>query len=324
MNGTPVFTSPLGSMLKQYIEYRRMCGYKFDRGEEAIRQFDAYVAASPIATDRLTKELVEGYITNRPGEKPKTQFLRASTVRCFGQYLVRCGIDAYVFPYGVLSVNKYDFVPHVFSTEEVASLIGAADLLSPHLRSPQRQIVIPMMLRLIYGCGLRISEAIKLRVEDVDIQNGVLLVRAAKFNKDRYVPMAQSLLNRCRSYAVRAALGSNVKSPFMPSPSRGFYCNGAINHAFRQCLAIAGMPHTDDGPNVHSLRHSFAVHNLMKWAAEDKDMNVMLPYLSAYMGHESLLGTERYLRMTMEMFPEIRNRIRTGCSWIMPEVSHDK
>jgi integrase/recombinase XerD len=58
----------------------------------------------------------------------------------------------------------------------------------------------------------------------------------------------------------------------------------------------------------------------VRWSREGKDINAMLPYLSAYMGHENLLGTERYLRMTVEIFPEMREHISAGCSWIIPEV----
>ncbi len=322
MTDMPVFTSPLGNLLEQYVAHRRMRGYNSTGSEHYIRQLDTYVAVSPMATDQLTKELVESFIARRPGEKPATQNHRVSTVRCLGKYLVRCGIDAYVLPNGVLSVGKYTFVPHVLSIEELVSLMAAADLLPYRASSPQRRIVIPMMLRLIYGCGLRISEAIRLRVEDVDLQTGVLHIRAAKFNKDRYVPIALSLLRRCQDYVARLALGSAASLPFLPSPRRGFYHKSTIGYAFRQCLVIAGIPHTDDGPTVHSLRHSFAVHNLVRWAKEGKDVNTLLPYLSSYMGHENLLGTERYLRLTVEMFPEMRDRIRTGCSWILPEVSY--
>jgi integrase/recombinase XerD len=322
MSSMPVFISPLGRLIEQYIEYRRMRGYKSAVGEDEIRQFDVYAATSPIATNRLTKELVEAYIAHRPGEKEATQSHRVSAVRCFGKYLIRCGIDAYVLPQGVLAVAKYGFVPHVFSTDEVARLMSAADSLPQYPSSPRRHLVIPMMFRLIYGCGLRVSEACNLQVGDVDLRTGVLLIRAAKFNKDRYVPMKQSLLQRCRNYAARVIIGVDSGSPFFPSPSGGFYCRSTVEYVFRQCLMIAGIPHADDGPTVHSLRHSFAVHNLVKWGSEDKDVNALLPYLSAYMGHENLLGTERYLRMTAEMFPELRDRISTGCSWLMPEVAH--
>lgn len=320
MSSKPAFTSLLGSLLERYVQHQRMRGYKFDTGEYNVRQFDVFATASPIATGQLTKELVEAYIARRPGEKPTTQSHRISTVRCLGKYLVRCGIDAYVQPYGTLAVVKYGFVPRVFNSEEVARILSAADSLPYCVNSPLRNIVIPMMLRVIYGCGLRISEAINLTTKDVDLQTGVILVRATKFNKDRYVPMAQSLLSKCRDYATRVAVNVHSKSPFFPSPTESFYTRSTIGYAFQQCLTIAGIPHFDDGPTVHSLRHSWAVQNLVKWEEEGKDVNAMLPYLSAYMGHENLLGSERYLRMTMEMFPEIRKRISSECSWIMPEV----
>lgn len=324
MNRMPVFTSPLKSLLEQYVEHRRMCGYKSASGEEDIRQFDVYAGASSITTDSLTKELVEAYIARRPGEKPATQSHRISTVRCFGKHLARRGIDAYVLPNGVLAVTKYSSVPHIFSAEEITSLMNAAHSLPYRANYPRRHIVIPMMLRLIYGCGLRVSEACNLQIGDVVIQTGVLFVRADKFNKDRYVPMAQSLHKRCRWYSTQGILSSDPESPFLPSLSEGFYHRTTVGYTFRQCLAIAGIPHYDDGPTVHSLRHSFAVHNLIRWGVEGKDINALLPYLSAYMGHENLLGTERYLRMTIDMFPEIRERISAGCSWLIPEVARHK
>ena len=320
MNKIPVLTSPLRNLLEQYIEYKRMCGYKSPTITEDIRQFDVFVTKSPVATNQLTKELSLSYITHRPGEKKSTQAHRVSTLRCLGKYLVRCGIDAYVLPNGTLSIARYDFVPCVFSTDEIARFMRAVDSLPHRANSPNRHIIMPMMFRLIYSCGLRLSEASGLLLEDVDLQTGVLFIRGAKFNKDRYVPMSQSILQRCRDYSIQMNKAGNGKTPFFPSPSGGFYRNSSVGEIFHQCRAMAGIPHTDDGPTIHSLRHSWAVHNLMRWGAENRDVNVLLPYLSAYMGHENLLGSERYLRMTMEMFPEIKSKISTGCAWIMPEV----
>ena len=317
-----IYTSQLGDLLERYVTYKKMCGYKFVIGEYYIQKLDDFATTSLITTNILTKQLVEAYIAHRPGESQQTQSHRISTIRCFGKYLVRCGLEAYVLPYGVHKVVKYGFVPHIFNSEEVFRLIDAAHSLPFSANSPQRHVVIPLLFRLIYGCGLRISEAINLRIEDVNIEAGVLLVRGTKFNKDRYVPVASSLLKRCQDYTSEVLKGLSVTSPFLPSPSGKFYNRSTIGHAFRQCLAIAGIRHYDDGPTVHSLRHSFAVQNLVKWGMEGKDINAMLPYLSAYMGHENLLGTERYLRITKEMFPDVRLRISSGCSWLMPEVAH--
>jgi len=323
MNQNYIYISPLGSLLKKYVEHRRMCGYKADTSIHNVRQLDKFAAYSPLTSAHLSKELVEAYIASRPGEKKSTQSQRVSTVRGFGKYLVRCGIDAYVLPYGTFSVAKYSFIPHVFNSKEISRLFSAAESLPYCANSPIRNIVIPMMFRVIYGCGLRISEALKLTVEDVNLQTGIILVRATKFNKNRYVPMAQSLFDRCKEYADRVVAEADAQSPFFPSPSLSFYSKSTIGYAFLQSLAIAGIPHFDDGPTVHSLRHSFAVENLIRWDEEGKDVNLMLPYLSAYMGHENLLGTERYLRMTVDMLPEVKKRISVGCSWIIPEVVRD-
>ena len=124
-----------------------MQGYKFIVGEWDLRCFDTYVATLPAQANRLTKELVEAYIALRPGEKPSNQAHRISTMRCFGKYLVRCGVDAYVLPYGVLSIAKYGFIPHIFNEEEIVRFMSAADSLRETMNSPFRHIVIPMMFR---------------------------------------------------------------------------------------------------------------------------------------------------------------------------------
>ena len=64
-------------------------------------------------------------------------------------------------------------------------------------------------------------------------------------------------------------------------------------------------------------RHSFACHRIMRWAREGTDVNAMLPVLSAYLGHEGLRGTERYLRLTAEMMPELREAVER-LSWVIP------
>ena len=105
-------------------------------------------------------------------------------------------------------------------------------------------------------------------------------------------------------------------APMFPSP-KGFYRGWSVSTTFRQLLVVAGIPHTDDGPTLHSLRHSFACHRIMRWAREGTDVNAMLPVLSAYLGHASLRGTERYLRLTAEMMPELRESVER-LSWVIP------
>lgn len=309
-------------MISKYVTHRRMQGYHFISSEHILHQFDSYVTKIGWSPCYLSRELVEDYIAPRPGEKRATQGGRVSMMRCFGKYLVDSGVDAYVLPADVLPIQKYGFEPYIFSVREVGSLLAASESLGYCSRSPRRHLVMPMLLKLIYSCGLRISEARKLLVSDVDLGLGILLIRATKFNKDRYVPMTRSVQEYCKHYAARVHSFSMDNSPFLPSPRRDFYSSSAIRHAFKQCLMLAGIPHTDTGPTVHCLRHAFAVHRLMKWSAEKEDITALLPYLAAYLGHENLQGTQRYLRMTAEMYPDLLERMQATSSWIIPKVGH--
>lgn len=319
--GDRTYSSALGPKIAAYVAARRTEGCKFATGADQIALLDRYASAVGWDSDQLGRELVEGFVLPRPGERPRTREMRASAVRCFGRHLAIRGEDAYVLPPYNSSIGKYYFVPRLLTEEEVGRLFEAADSMAFSPQSPLRHIVVPMLLRVTHCCGLRISEATGLLVSDVDLDGGVLTVRNAKFNKDRRVPMSPSLAHRCRSYAAAVHRAGRSGAPFYPSPRGGCYHGGnTMGPVFRALLAAAGIEHHDDGPTLHSLRHSFAVHRLARWADEGVDVNAMLPYLSAYMGHEGLLGTERYLRLTSEMLPALRGLVDSASSDVIPGV----
>lgn len=319
--GARRFVSPLGPKIAAYVDARRSEGCKFVTGADQMSQLDKFADGIGWGSDELGRELVEAFVTPRAGERPRTRECRASAVRCFGRYLFVRGEDAYVLPPSNASYGKYYFVPRLLTEAEVARLFEAADSMAQSPQSPLRHVVVPMLLRVTYCCGLRISEATGLLVSDVDLESGLLMVRGAKFNKDRRVPMSASLAGRCLEYAREVHRHSRDDAAFFPSPRGGCYNGGnTVGPIFRALLAAAGIPHYDDGPTLHSLRHSFAVHRLARWAAEGVDVGAMLPYLSAYMGHEGLLGTERYLRLTREMLPDLRGQIERSCSHVIPGV----
>jgi integrase len=178
-----------------------------------------------------------------------------------------------------------------------------------------------MALRLIYGCALRVSEAAHLEIRDVDLDDGALMIRATKFNKSRVVPMADGLGRRCRQYADDLLEGKPKDYPFLPSHKGRFYDIGTIYGFFRQALHKAQIPHTGKGPRIHDLRHSAVCRCLANWVRGGKDITNALPYLSAYLGHEDLRGTQHYLRLTAEMYPDILDEMERNSSWMIPEVT---
>ena len=93
---------------------------------------------------------------------------------------------------------------------------------------------------------------------------------------------------------------------------------------FRGYLADAGIPHFTGGPHPHSLRHGFAVANLRRWAAEGADLAVMLPYLACYMGHADLRGTQYYLRLTADAYPEVMAKAQVRFGYVIPAPPGDE
>lgn len=308
----------LGRSIAAYVAARRSQGYKFVTGGEVLGRLDRLASETGLAEGGLSRELVEAFVAPVPGEAARTRGVRVSAVRCLGSWLASRGEPAYVVPKGAASgVAKYGSKPRLLTEGEVARLLSAADSMAPRPQAPLRHLVMPALFRTVYACGLRISEALNLAVDDVDLAGGVIYVRGAKFNKDRAVPMSDALSERLRGYSPGTLAGRPGFSAFFPSPF-GFYEHSSAGLVFRTLLQAAGIPHYDDGPTVHSLRHSFACHRLARWAAAGEDVGALLPYLSAYMGHEGLLGTERYLRLTAEMRPDLRGRIEKSCSWMIP------
>jgi integrase/recombinase XerD len=182
-----------------------------------------------------------------------------------------------------------------------------------------RHLIMPEVLRLLYGCGLRIGEVLHLRVADVDLERGILTVRDGKFRKDRLVPPALPLVQRLRTYAQ--VMGDRPSDAyFFPSPSDGPLSHPAIYWLYRELLLRSGVPHAGrgKGPRLHDLRHNFAVHVLLRWCQEGANLDAKLPVLATYLGHRSLAGTQRYLHLIAELFPEITARTSAAFGDVIP------
>jgi integrase len=201
-------------------------------------------------------------------------------------------------------------------------LLAAADAIPANPRSPLRHRLIPEIIRLLYGCGLRVSEATHLRFKDVNLGSGVLTIEQGKFRKDRLVPITASLTARLEQY-VSLLSDRSGEACFFPSPRSGPYHRHTIYHAFRQLLWECQIPHggRGHGPRLHDLRHTFAVHRLVEWYRDGADLNAKLPVLATYLGHQSVAETQVYLQLTAELFPHVTKRAEESFGQIIPRRS---
>lgn len=238
--------------------------------------------------------------------------------------MVRLGYEAYIFPASAISIDRYSYVPYIFSEKELKSIFTICDSFTVSSVSPNRHLILPLLFRILYGCGLRISEALNLKLNDVDLKQGTLFIRNTKFGKERIVPMDETLTERCRLYADKVHHFESCNTFFFMSPYGGRYKEGTIYKLFRGILWKAGISHSGRGPRLHDIRHSFSVHCLKKWVLNDEDLTNLLPYLSSFLGHVDLRGTQHYLRLTADLYPKIIASVEQNFSSLIPEVSFDE
>lgn len=311
----------------KFIQYKRGLGFKYEREiEYALSRLNKKLNSYDIELPRLPKEVVEKLAERIPSETSATQVKRIGFLRHFAIFLNNMGYQAYVYPklYNV----KYDsgFSPYIFSHDQIAAIISASDSLRCSVKSPKYHMVWPAFVRVLYGCGLRLSEALRLQVKDVDLKNGVLYIEKSKKNTSRYVPMSISLTQYCVFYAERMKIDMDGNGYFFPAPDNGRYAIYTSRSAIKKIYAQAGIPHMSNErlPRVHDIRHTFSCHSLEMIQQQGFDLYYSLPILSTYLGHQGIRDTERYLRIATFNFPSIVEIERSAWDCIIPEVMIDE
>src|SRR5271165_2329863 len=260
---------------------KRAVGYKYDAEERVLTRFEAFCRDQFPGLDTVTKASAEAWITaaRRRGVRPATLQGLAAPVRELARWLGRRGTEAYVLPARTLP-RPARYVPHIYTDRELAALFAQADRCRYSSEAPFRHLVMPVLFRTIYACGLRASEARLLRFGDVDVETGVLTIRDGKGGKDRQVPVSAPLRERLAGYHAQIA-GRTGGDWFFPGTSGRPLTLMNVNRNFRRFLWQARIPHggKGHGPRVHDLRHTMAVNNLRSWFARGEDAGALLPVL---------------------------------------------
>lgn len=298
------FTGPLAEPISNFFEEVRLSGYVYNEEGYYLRQIARIAEQEGLGINCLPKEFVESWCQKREHECNSNWSSRVVVMRKLAEYMSVRGMEAHK---PAIKVHRREsaFTPHIYTDSQLQRIFEQADLLPFYPNCPNRGSVASLLFRILYGCGLRISEALNLTMQDVDMDKGVLTILDSKLGKSRYVPMFPSLTERCRQYVALIRVEAPVDAPFFPAPDGGPYSERAVYTTFRHILENAGIPHTGSGPRIHDLRHTFSVCCLKKWILAGKDLNVALPILSAYLGHKDLKGTQKYLRLTADMYPDI-------------------
>lgn len=311
MNRVCEYTSALAAPICDYIAEKRALGRKYDKESKQFEEFDRFLVRQDVSRSELSRDVVEKWVSKRPNEKRKNQRYRLNFTKRFALYLQHKGYSAYYPAYEISLRDDAEFVPYIFTNEELGNLLHYFDGISPSRSYPKRHVVLPLLFRTLICCGLRVSEAVNLRFRDVDLDTGVLLITEAKRDKKRFVPLSEDMWERYRTYSHDILQNSAAGDYFFPNARANSYHPTTIYGVFREALWHCGIAHQGRGygPRVHDFRHTFAVRSMQKLEKTKGDIVMSLPYLSAYLGHCDISGSQVYLRLIAEHYPAFVDKL---------------
>lgn len=318
----PTFETTLTGLVADLVAVRHAGGYKFKVPERVLRQFSDHCQREGYPDGSITKEAIEGFLY---GHHLRSSTIRRNEVvlRQLVEHVQGFGWPAYS-PATTTAVRVPHQPPYVLTDDELRRLFTAID--SQAISSyTNKALVDPVLFRVLYGAGLRVSEVLSLRLPDVDTHAGTVRIRDSKNGVSRTVPITSRLSITMDAYITAAHPAPHTSDHVFYSRAPGRPINQAtVYMRFRGYLADAGIPHFTGGPHPHSLRHGFAVANLRRWAAQGSDLAVVLPYLACYMGHADLRGTQYYLRLTADAYPEVMAKAQVRFGYTIPAPTEDQ
>jgi integrase len=310
-------------LIRQYIDYKRSLGFKMEDVDERLRRFDTLTLERKEVKVGISKELFDAWSQPFAEESQANRYHRISLLRGFSAYLQLMGYSSFI-----PKMPKYysTFTPHIYTKQEMAAIFRECDKLFVHRRYMYSQkCVMPTLIRMLYGTGIRIGEAIKLTHQDVNLEEGYLMLKECKNGKDRIVPMSLSLREICKDYVAYKQTqnaGTGSENFFFTAPD-GTPCKAnTIYEIFRTVLSRAGISHGGRGKGVrlHDLRHTHCINAFVKMAESGQDLYYSMPVIMTYMGHQSLEATNRYVRLTEEMYPNLLKKVDETYKYVFPEI----
>lgn len=317
----PYFKSQFAQLMYAFLEKRTLEGYANKNQIYYLEEFDRLIIQINFGSSFITEELIQIWDAQKPYLSNRTKIPRHNIIRSFCSFVhLRDGCS--FVPNTSKTRNTTNFMPYIFTADEISRILEASNHIPKRKNAPLRELVLPAIFRLLYCCGLRINEAITLKISDFDEETGVISVRNGKGGKDRLVPLHDDMTGYLRRYC--SLLPKNTEWLF-PS-AYGHYSQSTVYENFRELLIICGIPHTGHGPRVHDLRHTFCVHTLEKQLASGYEPMQIMPRLAAYLGHKSYRETSWYIHLTIVAFPELSEKLEAAFNGIIPVVggNHDE
>lgn len=303
----------LREVIEQYILWRQAHGAKFTTTRNLLRRFLRH-ADGDASCDAVTAGQVLDYLAGS-AHVTRHRENKIYALAAFWRYAISRGHATCAPMPDAERRTMLRPPPHIYTRAELHRLLGPANVERSCIGAKQLDgLTFRTLLLLLYGAGLRFSEATGLTLADVDLSGSILTIRDTKFYKSRLVPVGRPLLAALAAYISERHGERHLYQDtiFLLMNRDGTrLASSTVQAAFDKLRRIADVPTAETRgrvPRMHDLRHSFAVHNLTAWYRRGADVQRLLPVLSTYLGHSDLEGTKVYLSMTPELLQQASQR----------------
>lgn len=286
----------LKKAVRDYVQMRRSLGYKLKKAPGLLSDFVSFLQEQ--GTTHITIPLALEWAQRKPAP-PAEWAARLTCIRGFARYWSATDPQTQIPPASLLPYRPSRARPYLYTDQEIHQLLEAARQLNGLFG-----LTHYCVFGLLSVTGLRLGEVLNLKIGDVDLAQGIMVIVGTKFGKSRLVPIHRSTQKALTHYAQERdqALGPDLIYFFVSQ--RGHRMDaGSVRRVFYRLSRKVGLrgPTASHGPRLHDFRHRFAVRTLVNWYRSGQEVERRLPVLSTYLGHGHVNDTYWYLTLCPEL-----------------------
>lgn len=309
----PKFNSIIASYLKTFLNECSITHRSLGQITNIMNLFDKFLCSENVSTVEISEETFEKWVDSfQEINCYKRAYIKRSYTILLLEYMASLGVKC-VVPRRAVYKNPTTFIPYIFSHDEITHMFEVSDGWRDKCMKPQgAAMAMPVVLRLLYSTGLRISEVINIRNRDIDFKNQTIRIRCTKNGMERLAPINESMETVVIQYLKYR---NRLPSKGLDNPDGYLIVNHRGRKLTKETLLARFHRITDKagivgnnpktGCRIHDLRHTACVHVMCKLLTAGYDLYDCIPIISAFMGHKSVYSTEQYLRLTSELYPDL-------------------
>ena len=321
--------SLFGPYLKDFYEYKQLCGYKYEKSESYCFLFDRYYNSLNLKELKFSRDIIEPFLELKENERIGNQKARGSFLRQFGKYLFINNVldNIYLIP-SITKKGESEYIPYIFSNQELRAIISFIDdyksvakynLLTNTLNA------VSTAIKILMTTGMRLGEVLNLKLSDIDLDRQIFYIKEAKNNNQRLIPFSNTIKLVIQQYIKITPFTIKNNDYLLQSKENNQLKSYYVTYYYRKSLKFVGIEHIKGkGPRIHDFRHTFAVMSLTQLQKLENNVNLSLTYLSTYLGHKSLRETQKYIWLTPSLFNDIKNKMSDYSKFIIDIFQEEK